>query len=72
MRSREYRLWDDRGNSKLVVPRVLGLARDDAQAVLRSQRFEPVLHGADEHAGEVVSQSVGSSSSGYEEFTFSA
>lgn len=26
MRSREYRLWDDRGNSKLVVPRVLGLA----------------------------------------------
>jgi PASTA domain len=57
MRSRGYRLWDDRGNSRLVVPRVLGLAADDAQAVLRSQRFETVLHGADEHAGEVVSQS---------------
>ncbi|HEY1519514.1 MAG TPA: PASTA domain-containing protein, partial [Solirubrobacteraceae bacterium] len=57
MRSREYRLWDDRGNSKLVVPRVLGLAPDDAKAVLRSQRFEPVLHGAPERAGEVVSQS---------------
>lgn len=57
MRSRQYRLWDDRGNSRLVVPRVLGLASDDAQAVLRSQRFEPVLHGPAEHAGEVISQS---------------
>jgi PASTA domain-containing protein len=57
MRSREYRIWEDHGNSRLVVPRVLGLAVADAQAVLRSQRFEPVLNGAAEHGGAVVSQS---------------